>query len=293
VEIFSRAQMLHSKAAYRLQVVSNEDMVTTDSGFTLTVHSRLSDTVAPDIFIIVGGAGVNAAVDDPVLLAWLAKRAGSAKRVVAISTGVNALARTRLAAGRTLAVHWQSTAELPAIQSEIRIDDASLYVQDGPLWTAVSASACTDMFLSMISFDHGAELARRIARELTLTEIRCGAFPQCSELVELFSGKMAFDRLHSHIRQNLDRTFTSQDLASFCGMSERTFMRLYRRTLSLSPAKAVDKIRATAAADLICQNILPTKRVARVCGFGSEETMRRSFLRNFGLSPMDYRKRHG
>jgi transcriptional regulator GlxA family with amidase domain len=38
---------------------------------------------------------------------------------------------------------------------------------------------------------------------------------------------------------------------------------------------------------------LPLKRVAQRCGFGSEETMRRSFLRQVRVSPQEYRARFG
>jgi transcriptional regulator GlxA family with amidase domain len=34
-------------------------------------------------------------------------------------------------------------------------------------------------------------------------------------------------------------------------------------------------------------------RTARHCGFGSEETMRRGFLRVLGTNPRDYRERFG
>ncbi|TOZ44629.1 AraC family transcriptional regulator, partial [Burkholderia pseudomallei] len=33
------------------------------------------------------------------------------------------------------------------------------------------------------------------------------------------------------------------------------------------------------------------KRIAARCGFGSEETMRRSFLRMLGVAPQAYRER--
>ncbi len=35
----------------------------------------------------------------------------------------------------------------------------------------------------------------------------------------------------------------------------------------------------------------PVKRVAAHCGFGSEETLRRSFLRLLGATPQAYRER--
>jgi transcriptional regulator GlxA family with amidase domain len=36
---------------------------------------------------------------------------------------------------------------------------------------------------------------------------------------------------------------------------------------------------------------LSVKRIARDCGFGGEERMRRSFIRQLGVTPSDYRWR--
>jgi transcriptional regulator GlxA family with amidase domain len=44
-----------------------------------------------------------------------------------------------------------------------------------------------------------------------------------------------------------------------------------------------------AARRLLSESRQPVKRIARHCGFGSEETMRRSFLRLLAVTPQDYR----
>jgi transcriptional regulator GlxA family with amidase domain len=53
----------------------------------------------------------------------------------------------------------------------------------------------------------------------------------------------------------------------------------------------VERLRVEAARRLLCDTRAPIKRVARQCGFGTEETMRRSFLRLLSTSPQDYRAR--
>jgi AraC-like DNA-binding protein len=37
----------------------------------------------------------------------------------------------------------------------------------------------------------------------------------------------------------------------------------------------------------------PLQHIARVCGFGNLNTMRRAFVRNLGVAPIDYRKSFG
>ena len=47
----------------------------------------------------------------------------------------------------------------------------------------------------------------------------------------------------------------------------------------MTPARAVERLRVEAAQRLLSDTRLPVKRVAARCGFGSEETLRRSFVR--------------
>jgi transcriptional regulator GlxA family with amidase domain len=80
-------------------------------------------------------------------------------------------------------------------------------------------------------------------------------------------------------------------LAERAGMSERSFVRHYRAQTGITPARAIDQLRLEAARRLLGDTSFPVKRVAARCGFGSEETMRRSFLRSTGVTPQAYRER--
>lgn len=74
-------------------------------------------------------------------------------------------------------------------------------------------------------------------------------------------------------------------------MSERSFSRHYAQATGLTPGKGVERLRVEAARRLLSESRLPVKRIASRCGFGSEETMRRSFLRLLAATPQDYRAR--
>jgi len=66
-------------------------------------------------------------------------------------------------------------------------------------------------------------------------------------------------------------------VADQAGMSERRFSRHYAQATGQTPARAVERLRA--------RRLLSEKRVSQRCGFGSEETMRRSFLRLLAVTP--------
>ena len=80
-------------------------------------------------------------------------------------------------------------------------------------------------------------------------------------------------------------------LAQKAGMSERSFSRRYAEATGITPARAVERLRVEAARRLLSDTRLPVKRIAQRCGFGSEETLRRSFVRLLAAAPQDYRQR--
>jgi transcriptional regulator GlxA family with amidase domain len=74
-------------------------------------------------------------------------------------------------------------------------------------------------------------------------------------------------------------------------MSARNFARLYVAETNKTPAKAVEAMRVEAARSMLENGKLSMKVIAKQCGFGNEEGMRRSFMRLINVTPSDYKKR--
>jgi transcriptional regulator GlxA family with amidase domain len=129
-----------------------------------------------------------------------------------------------------------------------------------------------------------------VARQLVVFLRRPGGQAQFSATLALQEGDARFERLHAWIFDNLRGDLSVAALAEASSMSERSFVRHYRRSTGTTPARAIERIRVEAARQVLEQG-LPVKRVAARCGFGSEETMRRSFLRLLGATPRAYRER--
>ena len=74
-------------------------------------------------------------------------------------------------------------------------------------------------------------------------------------------------------------------------MSERSFQRAFRRETRTTPAAYVEGLRVERACMVLESTATPVDAVARQCGFGSVETMRRAFHRRLGVGPAAYRSR--
>ncbi len=74
-------------------------------------------------------------------------------------------------------------------------------------------------------------------------------------------------------------------------MSPRHFARTFLAEVGVTPARFVEQARVEAARRLLESSAAGVDEIARRCGLGSAETLRRSFLRVLRVSPSDYRRR--
>ena len=130
-----------------------------------------------------------------------------------------------------------------------------------------------------------------MARYLVVFLKRPGGQAQFSVALSLQASDERFAALHDWISTHLNDDLALPVLAGQAGMSERSFSRHYAQATGLTPARAVERLRVEAARRLLSESRLPVKRIAQRCGFGSAETMRRSFLRLLLATPQDYRAR--
>ncbi|MWA14630.1 helix-turn-helix domain-containing protein [Streptomyces sp. BA2] len=61
--------------------------------------------------------------------------------------------------------------------------------------------------------------------------------------------------------------------------------------MGTTPARYLEQVRVRAAQRFLESADIDTEAIARRCGFGSAERMRRSFQRVLGISPSAYRER--
>jgi transcriptional regulator GlxA family with amidase domain len=277
---------------YSLQVVAQGGFGVLASAGIGIAAGPLPDTgAALDTLMVAGGEGVAAAAADPVLVDWVRQRAMQARRVASVCTGAFLLAATGLLDGRRAATHWSVCADLARRYPAVRVEPDPIFVCDGPIWTSAGITAGIDLALALVEQDLGRAIALEVARYLVVFLKRPGGQAQFSAKLSLQAAEERFGALHDWINDHLASDITLAVLASEAGMSERSFSRHYAEATGMTPARAVERLRVEAARQMLSDSSLPMKRVATKCGFGSEETMRRSFLRLLAVTPQEYRAR--
>ncbi|HEY7430976.1 MAG TPA: helix-turn-helix domain-containing protein [Streptosporangiaceae bacterium] len=246
-----------------------------------------------DTLVVAGGYGVDAACRDPALVSWVAAAGAGARRVTSVCSGVFLLAAAGLlAAGCRVTTHWGREGQLKRQHPELVVDCDPIFVRDGRVWTSAGVTAGMDLALALVEDDHGRDTAHAVAQELVMFLRRPGSQSQFS--VPLWSAQPSTSPIKAAVaavHAGPGARHAVSDLASHAGLSPRQLQRRFTAELGLPPAQYVERVRIEAARRALAEGDEPVDVIARRCGFGTAETLRRAFHRQLGVAPSDYRDR--
>ncbi|MFJ4188448.1 GlxA family transcriptional regulator [Kitasatospora sp. NPDC089509] len=259
---------------------------------TLTIDQVDQVDGPVDTLIAVGGRGVHRACEDRRFVDWFARTAGRARRTASVCSGAFLLGAAGLLDGRRAVTHWSRCDQLAEQYPGVTVEPDRIFVRDGELWTSAGITAGLDLALAMTEADHGPEVARTIARQLVMFVQRPGGQAQ-------FSAQLAAQRPdRAPLRDVLDWVADHPEgdlgvpaLAARAAMSERNFTRVFRAETGRTPAAYVESVRIEAARRLLETTAVTLDAVTHSCGFGTVETLHRSFKRSLGVTPGEYRRR--
>lgn len=281
-------------AHYDLHVVSPTGHdVRTSSGVRVGVDGTPAELPRRvDTLVVPGRRDWRRAVADTDLVRLTAALAARAPRVTSVCAGAFVLAEAGLLDGRRAATHWELARELAAAYPRVRVAADPLFVRDGPVVTSAGVTAGIDLALALVEDDHGAHLARDVARQLVVFMARPGGQSQFStRLAPEPSEGTVVRRVMDTVTADPTEDHSLDSLARQAGVSARHLGRLFRAETSMTPGQYVEAVRLEAARALLEAGPDTVEEVARRAGFGSSESLRRVFQQQLGVAPTAYRAR--
>lgn len=304
LEIFARANDFG--AAYDVQLASPTGQSVGTTSFTSLGVDTAVDALLGDLDTLIVPGGVPADSDPrtyakpeeptpdaiPEVMDAASRLVPRSGRIASICTGAFVLARLGVLDGRRATTHWAHCSELAEHFPRVEVDPDALFVQDGPVITGAGISAGTDLTLALLEADYGADLARRVARWLVVFLQRPGGQAQFS--VWPGAGSVSDDGVRKIMDQVIldpagDHSVPA--MARRAAMSEPRFTQVFAQEVGMAPGRYVERVRLEAAKLMLGSGDGGFEAVARSCGLGSEETMRRVFQRDTGITPKEYRER--
>jgi transcriptional regulator GlxA family with amidase domain len=186
--------------------------------------------------------------------------------------------------------HWAHVGKMKRDHPEVRLEEDSIFVQDGSVWTSAGATACIDLGLALVEQDCGADVAKLVAKRMVVYHRRMGGQSQHSVMLELTPRTDRVQKALTYAKSHLMNELSVEELLEVAHLSPRQFGRVFREENGQTPAKAIERLRTEAARLMIESQHLPIETVARDTGSDDPDRIRQAFIRAYGQPPQVFRR---
>jgi transcriptional regulator GlxA family with amidase domain len=174
----------------------------------------------------------------------------------------------------------------------VRVDPEPIYVRDGNVYTSAGVTAGMDLALALVEEDLGADVALAIARRFVMFLRRPANQSQFSAVLQAQAAQHDGVRTAQHLVTEHPRGRLQRGRPRPRCPDERAQLRALLRGRGRRHAgRYVERVRVETARRLLEDTDDGVEAVAAAAGFGTAETMRRTFLRLLRTNPTEYRRR--
>ncbi|PKT70880.1 AraC family transcriptional regulator [Streptomyces populi] len=290
LEVFAGAETYRG-GSYGIRTASPDGSpVCSSSGLVLVPDRALADAPVPHTLLVPGGSGTRR--PDPGLVDWLRAHGPRAERLVSVCTGAALLAAAGLLDGRRATTHWAHCDRLARDHPAVTVEPDPIYVRDGNVSTSAGVTSGIDLALALVEEDLGRDAALTIARHLVVFLRRPGNQVQFSaQLAAQTARREPLREVQRWISEHPGDDLSVEALAVRARLSPRHFARAFRTETGTTPGRYVERVRLEHARRLLEDTTDGVEEVARACGYGTPEAMRRAFVKLLGSAPAEYRRR--
>ena len=285
------ANQLAQKPLYGWVVYSQDGAaVSSSTGIDVGVHADLDD-LKPDTYLFVcsGNDGANAASDS--VLGQVRRHVRFGGKVGGVCTGAATLARTGVLEGKKFTLHWENQPGFNEVFPNLT-PTPQRFERDGDLLTCGGGAAATEMMISIIEEDYGADFAIAVSDMCLNGPDITTRNEQRSSIAKAINSRNP--RVLVVLRamyDNIETPLTLDELAQHAGLSRRQIERQFKQLLGEAPAQTYRNIRLDRARTLLVETNLSVMEVSMAAGFNSDNVFSRHFKARYGETPYGHRGR--
>ncbi|KQT48163.1 AraC family transcriptional regulator [Devosia sp. Leaf420] len=254
--------------------------------------SPTGETGDPRVLIIPPGLGgpVDYSVARPMMPA-LRDLHGRGTTLASVCVGAFILGETGLLNGRSATTHWATADAFRSRFPLVNLDVDRLVIDDGDIITAGGMMAWTDLGLKLVDRYLGTTAMQATAATLLIDPPGREQRYYSSFVPRLNHGDAAVLVVQHWLHSQYAESISLSDMTAKSGLEERTFLRRFRRTTSMTATEYLQRFRINKAREKLQFSRDPIDAVAWSVGYRDPSAFRKVFLQIVGLSPSQFRKR--
>ena len=267
-------------------------------GVLIEPHGAIADYLEPDL-VMIPELVITPWQEPPqsfaAVTAWIRSAYDNGALVASLCSGSVLLSETGLLDGQDATSHWGYCDAIAQRHPSIRMRKERVLVLAGEghrLITTGGFASWHDLLMYLVGRLAGQEEARRLAKLFLLDWHADGQLP----FAALSIGRRHEDNMVSAaqvwVADNYADANPVSGMAAQSGLSERNFLRRFKRATGQSPLEYVQTLRVEEAKQLLETSAMPLEDIAAQVGYTEPSAFRSLFRRLVGVTPSAYRRRY-
>ncbi len=225
----------------------------------------------------------------PTAARWLTSQYKGGAVICSVCAGAFVVAQTGLLSGRRVTTHW-AFAELLALRHpDIHVGTDFVVIDDGDIITAGAILAWNDLGLLLVGRIMGTSVMLHTGRFMLSEGVREDQRPFQGYPPRLDHGDAAILAAQHFIHANPGIGHSISSLAELSRLTDRTFIRRFKRSTNLNPSAYIRRVRMEKARYALQMSKESISTIAVSLGYNDAYSFSESFRKEVGITPKLFR----
>jgi transcriptional regulator GlxA family with amidase domain len=221
---------------------------------------------------------------------WLNTQYSDGALIAVGCCGAFVLAKTGLLLNKEVTAGWWLAPIFRNLFPAIKLNLDQSIVESDRIISAGPVNSHFSLALKVIEQTAGHHLASLCAKTMLIDNGRPSQVTHETIQLVMKHSDDAILKAQEWIQKNLHRSFQMKDVSDVVNMSQRTFIRRFKRATGLSPIKYIAELRIDIAKHLLETSDLSVELIIDRIGYTDASSFRKLFKKNTSLLPLQYRK---
>ncbi len=263
--------------------------------FQVSPTKTINDIFKTDLIIVsaIDGNLEKAVERNRDYIPWIRKqRIENESEIASLCKGAILLAETGLLNGKSCATHWTAHDFFKKKYPKINLIPEKIISEDNGIYSSGGAYSFLNFIIYLIERLCGRETAIWCSK---VSEVDFDREDQSHFFI--FKGQKehnddSIKQAQIFIENNFEDKLNIDDIARMVNISNRNFLRRFKKATSDTPLVYIQRVKIEAAKKKLESSTLNIQEVMYGVGYNDEKAFRNTFRKYTGLSPLEYRSKY-
>lgn len=261
------------------------------TGIKVTPDFAIADITQADIIFLPALWRNPAPVlrNNSAIADWLLRMNADKPLIAGVGTGCCFIAESGLLDGLSATTHWHYFDQFKRRYPKIKLQKRYFITRADNIFCTGSVNSLADLTVYFIGQFYSSRVSELVERNFFHAIRQAYDREAFSEDLEKAHPDELVLEAQAKMRENLRKPADISALAKSAGLSRRSFDRRFKSATGSTPLNYLQKIRLSAAKDLLTNSNLSIQEIMYECAYQDASYFSEIFKRHFGASPREYR----